>query len=229
MKAKELQRLALMIVLAVSCAGCYDAKTVKSDVSADKRVDDLAWPEPEVENRPGAYWWWMGSAVDKENITWNLETMRKAGMGGGTIVPIYGVKGYEDRYIQHLSPEFAKMVSYASKEAKRLGMWVDMTTGTGWPFGGPMITDDYCDAKVVYDNGKVSQKFSGRKVKRAAPGNEGKAINPFSAKAMEFYLKHFDGAFGGKDVVMPRAMYHDSYEFMGNWCKELHEEFKKRR
>jgi len=191
--------------------------------------EDINWPEPKVENRPGCYWWWMGSAVDKKNITWNLETMRKAGMGGGTIVPIYGVKGYEDRYIRHLSPKFVEMVSFASKEAKRLGMWVDMTTGTGWPFGGPMITDDYCDATVVYENGKLSQRFSGRKVKRAAPGNEGMAVNPFSARAMAFYLQHFDGPFGGDDVVMPRAMYHDSYEFMGNWCKELPAEFKRRR
>lgn len=78
-------------------------------------ADDLDWPEPKVENRPGAYWWWMGSAVDKENITYNLETMRKAGMGGSTIVPIYGVKGYEDKYIKHLSPEFVEMVSYAAQ------------------------------------------------------------------------------------------------------------------
>ena len=190
---------------------------------------DLDWPEPKVENRPGSYWWWMGSAVDKENITWNLETMRKAGMGGGTIVPIYGVKGYEDKYLQHLSPEFVEMVSHAAKEAQRLGMWVDMTTGTGWPFGGPMITDEYCDARLSYKEGKISQKFSGRSVKRAAPGNAGKAINPFSAKAMAFYLKHFDAPFGGADVVMPRAMYHDSYEFNGNWCKELPEEFLERR
>lgn len=203
-------------------AGCWI-----SNARADQT--ELAWPEPQVENRPGSYWWWMGSAVDKENITYNLETMRKAGMGGGTIVPIYGVKGREDQYIQHLSPEFVDMVSHASKEAKRLGMWVDMTTGTGWPFGGPMITDETCDAKVVYKDGKVSQKFSGRKVKRAAPGNAGKAVNPFSAKAMDVYLTHFDKPFGQDGVVMPRAMYHDSYEFMGNWCKELPEEFEKRR
>ena len=190
---------------------------------------NLDWPEATVENRPGAYWWWMGSAVDKENITWNLETMRKAGMGGGTIVPIYGAKGYEKRYIKHLSPKFVEMVSHASKEAKRLGMWVDMTTGTGWPFGGPMISDEYCDASVVYKNGEMSQRFSGRRVKRAAPGNEGKAINPFAAKAMAYYLKHFDGPFGKDGVVMPRAMYHDSYEFLGNWCRELPEEFRKRR
>jgi len=190
---------------------------------------DLDWPQPTTFNRPGCYWWWMGSAVDKENITWNLETMREAGMGGGTIVPIYGVKGYEEKYLQFLSPEFVEMVSHAAKEAKRLGMWVDMTTGTGWPFGGPMMTDEQCDARVVYKNGQLSQRFSGRKVKRAAPGNVGKAINPYSAKAMTFYLGHFDEPFGGDDVVMPRAMYHDSFEFKGDWCRELPEEFKKRR
>lgn len=222
MKVRLLQRLVIIGVFAFSCVFCCAVETGSTTAS-------LAWPEVKVENRPGAYWWWMGSAVDKENITWNLETMRKAGMGGGTIVPIYGVKGYEDQYIQHLSSEFVEMVSYASKEAQRLGMWVDMATGTGWPFGGPMITDDHCDARVVYENGEISQKFSGRKVKRAAPGNAGKAINPFSAKAMEYYLKHFDGPFSGDDVVMPRAMYHDSYEFMGNWCKELPTEFIKRR
>ena len=190
---------------------------------------DLDWPAPSKFNRPGAFWWWMGSAVDKENITWNLETMNKAGMGGGTIVPIYGVKGHEKQYIQHLSPEFVDMVSHASKEAERLGMWVDMTTGTGWPFGGPMVTDDHCDAKIVYKDGKMSQQPSGRGVKRAAPGNAGKAINPFSAKSMAFYLRHYDDPFGGDDVAMPRAMYHDSYEFKGNWCKELPDEFLKRR
>ena len=150
-------------------------------------------------------------------------------MGGGTIVPIYGVKGAEDQYLQHLSPEFVEMVSHAAREAERLGMWVDMTTGTGWPFGGPMITDAYCDAKAIYEDGRVTQEFSGRNVKRAAPGNAGKAIDPYSAKAMEFYLEHFDEPFGGDDVVMPRAMYHDSFEFEGNWTPELPEEFKRRR
>jgi len=189
----------------------------------------LDWPAAKTENRPGCYWWWLGSAVDKENITWNLETMREAGMGGGTIVPIYGVKGQEDRYIEFLSPKWVEMISHAAAEARRLDMWVDMTTGTGWPFGGPMISDNDCDASVVYKDGKLSHKFSGRNVKRAAPGGAGKGINPYSARAMAAYLKHFDEPFGGDDVVMPRAQYHDSFEFRGNWCEELPEEFKRRR
>ena len=30
---------------------------------------DIAWPEMSVEAKPGARWWWMGSAVDKANLT----------------------------------------------------------------------------------------------------------------------------------------------------------------
>ncbi len=214
---KRVGLLAGIILAGVLCAGSVRAE------------GDLEWPVPVTENRPGAYWWWMGSAVDKANITWNLEVMREAGMGGGTIVPIYGVKGYEERFISHLAPEWVEMMSHAVKEAQRLGMWVDMTPGTGWPFGGPMITDADCDATVVYKDGKISQKFSGRSVKRAAPGGAGKALNPYSAEAMTGYLKHFDKAFDREGVVLPRAMYHDSFEFSGNWCRELPEEFRKRR
>jgi hypothetical protein len=189
----------------------------------------LEWPGPVVENRPGCYWWWPGSAVDRENITWNLEIMRAAGMGGATIVPIYGVKGYEDRYIRHLTPEWVDMMSHAVREAKRLGMWVDMTTGTGWPFGGPMISEDNCDATAIYKDGRLSHEFSGCNVERAAPGSEGKAINPYSAEAMSVYLQHFDKAFAEVDVLLPRAMYHDSFEFKGNWTRDLPQEFQKRR
>lgn len=191
--------------------------------------DALSWPEPRVENRPGCYWWWMGSAVDRENITWNLETMRRAGMGGCTIVPIYGVKGSEARYIEHLTPRWIGMMSHAVREAERLGMWVDMTTGTGWPFGGPMITENECDATVRCENGELSLKFSGRRVKRAAPGGAGMAVNPYSPRAMAAYLEHFDIAFDRDGADLPRAMYHDSFEFRGNWCQELPEEFRKRR
>jgi hypothetical protein len=198
-------------------------------VALAENSPDLAWPEPVTENRPGCYWWWMGSAVDKENLTWNLETLREAGMGGVSIIPIYGVKGYEDRYLEFLSPAWVEMLSFATKEAQRLGMWADMTTGTGWPFGGPMITEEEADATAVYEGGVLSQKFSGRMVKRAAPGGVGMAVNPYSAKVMADYLKHFDGPLGAEGVVLPRAQYHDSFEFLGNWCPELPQEFKRRR
>jgi hypothetical protein len=52
--------------------------------------------------KPWAYWWWMGSAVDEKNITANLEDYAKAGFGGMHIIPIYGVKGEESKFIPYL-------------------------------------------------------------------------------------------------------------------------------
>ena len=51
------------------------------------------WPEIKTEAKPAARWWWMGSAVDKANLTRNLEAYAAAGMGGLEITPIYGVQG----------------------------------------------------------------------------------------------------------------------------------------
>lgn len=189
----------------------------------------LEWPEPQVENRPGCYWWWMGSAVDEANLTWNLETLDAAGMGGVTIVPIYGVKGYQDRFIQHRSPKFMERVSYTMREAERLSMWVDMTTGTGWPFGGPMVDTSWADTRAEYRDEQLRETFSGRNVKRPAPGGAGKTIDPYSAEAMARYLAHYDEPFGAEGVVLPRAMYHDSFEFRGNWSRNMPEAFKELR
>ena len=46
-----------------------------------------------------ARWWWMGSAVDKENLTRNLEAYAAAGMGTMEITPIYGVQGNDAKDI----------------------------------------------------------------------------------------------------------------------------------
>ncbi len=92
------------------------------------------------QNRPWTRWWWPGNAVDSTNIKCNLEAIHKAGFGGVEITPIYGVKGYEDKFIEYLSPEWMDLLAYTIAEAERLDLGVDMATGTGWPFGGPQVT-----------------------------------------------------------------------------------------
>lgn len=100
------------------------------------------WPEATRECRPHAYWWWLGSAVDKANLTREMERYKEAGMGGVHIIPIYGAKGYEEKYIPYLSKPWMEMLNHAVSEGKRLDLNVDMTTGTGWCFGGPKVTPD---------------------------------------------------------------------------------------
>ena len=111
--------------------------------------DPLAWPAVTTQAKPHAYWWWMGSAVDTNNIAKSLARYRDAGMGGVHIIPIYGAKGWESNYIRYLSPRWMEMLDFTVTEAKRLGLEVDMTTGTGWCFGGPKVTDEEANAVMV--------------------------------------------------------------------------------
>lgn len=95
------------------------------------------------EAKPWAYWWWMGNSVSPEGISTNLEKYSKAGIGGLHIIPIYGEKGDEKNFIPYLSPRWMEMLKHVLTEAERLGMGIDMTSGTGWPFGGPLIDEKH--------------------------------------------------------------------------------------
>jgi len=254
-----------------------------TSVFAAPAEDPLAWPPITSQTKPWAFNWWMGSAVDKTNLTKELQRYHDAGLGGIHIIPIYGAKGFESKYLKYLSPEWMDMMGWAVSEANRLGMGVDMTTGTGWCFGGPQITDEDANASVVvktYDvnggeklagkfnraatqalvafspDGKsieltqnisddgsvdwtapagswkiysISQKPSGQKVKRPAPGGEGWMLNLIYPPAMDDFLKPYTAAFANYHGPRPRAQYHDSYEYKSDWSPNFFAEFEKRR
>jgi hypothetical protein len=103
------------------------------------------WPSASNITHPWTRWWWHGSAVDKENLSANLEELKNAGFGGVEITAIYGVKGNEDKDISFLSPKWMEMLSYTLQEGKKLGLGIDVANASGWPFGGPWISaDDAC-------------------------------------------------------------------------------------
>ncbi len=109
------------------------------------------WYEIEQEHRPYLRWWWLGSAVDREGLTYNLEEFAAKGFGGVEITPIYGVQGNEANDLEYLSPEWLEMLRHAQAEGKRLGVAIDMNNGTGWPFGGPQITEEHAAQKFFIE------------------------------------------------------------------------------
>ena len=115
-----------------------------SGISCRTDMSDSEIPAKiQKEAKPWAYWWWMGSSVSREGITANLEEYSKAGLGGLHIIPIYGEKGDEANFIDFLSPAWMDMLKHTLAEAERLGLGIDMTCGTGWPFGGPHIGEEH--------------------------------------------------------------------------------------
>ncbi|WP_084629518.1 glycosyl hydrolase [Patulibacter americanus] len=109
----------------------------------------LAWPQATSQAKPWTRWWWLGSNVDEAGLKANLGAYRDAGIGGVEIQAIYGAKGDEAKNRPFLSPSWVEAVDSASRIAKDLGLGVDMTTGSGWPFGGPWVADDDSAAKVL--------------------------------------------------------------------------------
>lgn len=115
------------------------------------------WPKISNTQKPWTRWWWMGNAIDKTGIEQNLIAFQKAGLGGVEITPIYGVKGEETNYLDYLSPKWIAMLNYTIATADSLGMGVDMTLGTGWPYGGPQVTEDIAATKLIVDETKLQK------------------------------------------------------------------------
>ena len=83
--------------------GLLSWSAVNASTPAQTASDITDWYPVTVENRPFVRWWWLGSAVDPEGLTFNLEEFSKKGLGGVEITPIYGVKGNEANDIRYLS------------------------------------------------------------------------------------------------------------------------------
>ena len=196
------------------------------------------WPTPLPEAKPGTRWWWLGSAVDKENLQWNLSEYARVGIGAVEITPLYGVQGNDANNIPFLSPQWMQALKDVEDIARPLGIQVDMNCGTGWPFGGPLVPLEEAACKAAFHNTVAGSSAAytveiGRtrqKVKRAAPGGEGWVIDHFDRQAVRHYLDRFEQAFAESGVPYPHTFFNDSYEvYRANWTPTLFDEFHKRR
>jgi hypothetical protein len=211
--------LALTTLIFTACA-------LATAQTAPQPAPDLGFPKPTSINKPWTRWWWPGNAVDNANLTRELESFAAAGIGGVEITPIYGVHGAEDRFIDFLSPQYMALLEHTGREAKRLGLRVDMATGTGWPFGGPWVRVEDADTALNLDNGALEAVPTRMQVKRAAPGGAGNVLDPFCVPALERYLQPFDKVFAGFPAGLINAQFHDSFEYKGNWTRSLPDVFQ---
>ena len=120
------------------------------------------WPEAKPEARAGLRWWWLGSAVNENDLRWNLQQYSRAGAGAVEITPIYGVQGNDANNIPFLSDRYMEILRFVMAEAQRDSIEVDMATGTGWPFGGPWVPLEESACRAVF----VEKAFTGNSITR---------------------------------------------------------------
>jgi hypothetical protein len=94
--------------------------------------------------KPMVRWWWFGVAVVKPEILRELQQMKADGIQGAELAFEYPIvlddppKGLKN--LPFLSPEMLDDVAYAQSEGRKLGLRIDVTLCSGWPYGGPHIT-----------------------------------------------------------------------------------------
>ena len=99
---------------------------------------------PPNEARPMVRWWWFGAAVVKPEILRELQQMKADGIQGAELAFVYPEvlddPAKDLKNLPFLSPEMLDDVNYAQSEGRKLGLRIDVTLCSGWPYGGPHIT-----------------------------------------------------------------------------------------
>ena len=88
-------------------------------------------------------WWWFGPAVTKPELERELRLMKEGGIGGFEVQAVYPLVPDDPalgiRNLPYLSDDFLDALRFVSAKAHELGLRMDLTLGSGWPYGGPSV------------------------------------------------------------------------------------------
>lgn len=140
------------LAAALSCAA--GAQAVSSAPVVFDRIADVAarLASPPLDARPLVRWWWFGPAVVPSQLEREIAAMQAGGFGGFEIQPVYPME-LDDaargiRNVPYLSQDFLDAVSFANRSGRAKGLRVDITLGSGWPFGGPHVGVQHAAARL---------------------------------------------------------------------------------
>ena len=140
---------------------------LSAPLSGLAHAGDLAqgFAHPPADARPMVRWWWFGGAVTDDELAREIRAMKAGGFGGFEIQPVYplAIDGQIPGVTNtpYLSDAFLKDVAIANTTGRAEGMRVDVTLGSGWPFGGPWITPDLASSAIRLDKISLAANATG--------------------------------------------------------------------
>ena len=102
-----------------------------------------AFEKPPDDSKIMVRWWWFGPSATTAELEREMRQMKEAGIGGFEVQPVYPLalddpgRGFHN--YPFLSEEFIAALRFTSAQARQLGLRMDLTLGSGWPYGGPNI------------------------------------------------------------------------------------------
>jgi hypothetical protein len=128
------KRLVSCWILIISCFCGYGQPAVGTGLNNIK----AGFHNPPNSAKPGVYWYFMDGNMNKESITKDLESMKKAGIGNVIFLEVN--VGIPVGPVDFLSGQWQDMFKYAVRESERLGIEITLGIGPGWTgSGGPWV------------------------------------------------------------------------------------------
>lgn len=129
-----------LILSAIFAACVFSLGAVSDpDVAEQRRL----FEDPPEDCRIMMRWWWFGPAVNETELEREMVLMKEGGIGGFEVQPVYPLALDDSdsgiRNFHYLSDEFLEALRFTSDKARELGLRMDLTLGSGWPFGGARV------------------------------------------------------------------------------------------
>jgi hypothetical protein len=150
-------------LVAVGCLVCLAcALAAAPPERGDATIADLRrlFVSPPDDSRIMMRWWWFGPAVTKPELEREMRRMQEGGIGGFEVQPVYPM-ALDDaaagiRNLPFLSDEFLDALKFTASKASELGLRMDLTLGSGWPYGGPQVPIAEAAGRLRYEHVAVT-------------------------------------------------------------------------
>ncbi len=162
--------------------------------SCTKQNDLLkaSFMEPANSAKPGVYWYFMDGNQDKNEMTADLESMKKVGIGHVLFLEVN--VGVPEGPVKFLSQEWQDNFVHAVRECERLGIVLTLGSGSGWTgSGGPWVKMEESMKHLVASKteitgpGKVQQRLEVPEGKRPFFG-----LRPFTPELLKQWEDYYE-------------------------------------
>src|SRR5262245_19710998 len=181
-KMPTTMRLSILRVLILSFAAYAAAQIVPSQNIGNIEAQ---FKNPPDDSRIMMRWWWLGPSVTKPRLEREMRLMKEGGIGGVEVQSVYPV-ALDDpatgiKNLPFLSDEFIDALRFTADKARELGLRLDLTLGSGWPYGGPSVTVDDASGRLRIEQVKLGN--DSRRVVIPSLGGGEKLIAAFLVRA----------------------------------------------
>ena len=116
--------------------------------------------DPPADSRIMMRWWWFGPSATRDELDAEMRRMKEGGIGGFEVATVYPLAVDDPAHGFHnypyLSAEFLDRIAFTSRRARELGLRMDLTIGSGWPYGGPYITPALAASRLRSDRRDIA-------------------------------------------------------------------------